>query len=171
MNYSSKTQLRRFLNNPKVRKVLNTKPLEQGFSLIELVVVVAILAILAAVALPNFLNVSKDAQIAAAKNTLSTIVKECATSDTRGNGSLSTSITADNGKLNGFNKALVGADCYTASLGPETGNLIPTFTISYLNGESVKKCITTASTTYFGGCYTTSALTTLETTAGNSGSW
>ena len=55
----------------------------EGFSLIELVVVIAVLAILAAVALPNFLGVQKDGQIAAAKNTLATIVKECVTQGLR----------------------------------------------------------------------------------------
>ena len=70
------TLLQAYLRSPKARRALSQRPGDAGFSLIELVVVVAILAILAAVALPNFLGVSKDGQIAAAKNTLATIVKD-----------------------------------------------------------------------------------------------
>ena len=77
------TLLQAYLQSPKARRALSKRPGDQGFSLIELVVVVAILAILAAIALPNFLGVSKDGQIAAAKNTLATIIKECAVKDTR----------------------------------------------------------------------------------------
>ena len=40
-----------FLKNKRVQKTLSTKPGEEGFSLIELVVVIAVLAILSAVAI------------------------------------------------------------------------------------------------------------------------
>lgn len=171
MNYSGTTQLRRFLNNPKVRKVLNTKPLEQGFSLIELVVVVAVLAVLAAVALPAFLNVNKDAQIAAAKNTLATIVKECSVSDAR-NGSTSASDTkADDGKLNGYNSVTGnGSTCYNASL-IATNGTIPSFFIAYSTsaGTAVRTC-STGATTYLPGCFASSDLSA-TVGQGNSGYW
>ncbi len=67
-----------YLSTPKVKKVLNTRPGEEGFSLIELVVVVAVLAILAAIAIPSFTAIQSNAAQAAAKNTIATIVKECA---------------------------------------------------------------------------------------------
>jgi len=139
MNYSGTTQLRRFLNNPKVRKVLNTKPLEQGFSLIELVVVVAILAILAAVALPNFLNVSKDAQIAAAKNTLATAVKECTTSKLRAGPNAGTyaGIQALKGDLNGYTLRKIGTttSAITASQSVQVAN-IGVAGISFVDADS-----------------------------------
>lgn len=41
----------------------------QGFTLIELVIVIVLLSMLAAVALPRFLNITKDAEVAVVKNT------------------------------------------------------------------------------------------------------
>ena len=102
------TTLNRFIAHPRIKKTLSTKPGEEGFSLIELVVVVAVLAILAAVALPNFLGVQKDAQVATAKNTLATIVKECVTSSLRGTGTSWASIQSTQGKINGLSSFLAG---------------------------------------------------------------
>ena len=45
------TQLQAYLATPKIQRVLKTRPGEEGFSLIELVVVVAVLAILSAIAI------------------------------------------------------------------------------------------------------------------------
>ena len=72
------TILSAYLSRSKVKKVLSLKPGEEGFSLIELVVVVAVLAILSAVAIPQFTNISSKARAAAASNTVATIAKECA---------------------------------------------------------------------------------------------
>ncbi len=72
------TAIQSYLSSPRVKKILNTKPGEEGFSLIELVVVVAVLAILAAIAIPSFTSIQDNAAQAAAKNTIATIVKECA---------------------------------------------------------------------------------------------
>ena len=141
MNYSGTAQLRRFLNNPKVRKVLNTKPLEQGFSLIELVVVVAILAILAAVALPNFLNISKDAQIAAAKNTLATAVKECTTSKLRAGPNAGTyaGIQALKGDLNGFTLRKIGTTS-SAVAGTSQSVLVPNIGVAGISFVDTDSC-------------------------------
>ena len=145
------TILQAYLQSPKARRTLSKRPGDQGFSLIELVVVVAILAILAAVALPNFLGVSKDGQIAAAKNTLATIIKECSVKDTRtgnsqfgqtGQAGANAPIQAATGNLNGYTltwnanlgtaavgdkinlaagQASVTKPCYSASAVPTAG--------------------------------------------------
>ncbi len=70
--------LHNYLSSKKVKQVLTTKPEEEGFSLIELVVVVAVLAIVAAFAIPSFNAIACSSSTAAAKNTLVTLLKECA---------------------------------------------------------------------------------------------
>ena len=64
------TILSNYLKSQKVQKVLTTKPGEEGFSLIELVVVIAVLAILSAVAIPSFTNVQANARASAVQNGL-----------------------------------------------------------------------------------------------------
>ena len=59
------------------QKNLRIKPLEEGFSLVELVVVVAVLAILSVVAIPAFVKVAANAQASAVKNALINGIKEC----------------------------------------------------------------------------------------------
>ena len=71
------TILENYLKSIKVQKVLNTKPGEEGFSLVELVVVIAVLAILSAVAIPAFVGVQANARASAVKNGLVNGIKEC----------------------------------------------------------------------------------------------
>ena len=71
------TLLQNYLKTRKVQKALTTKPGEEGFSLIELVVVIAVLAILSAVAIPAFVGVQANAEASAVKNGLVNGVKEC----------------------------------------------------------------------------------------------
>ena len=168
---ANSTQFHRYLNDARVRKILKKKPTDAGFSLIELVVVIAVLAILAAVALPNFLGVQKDGQIAAAKNTLATIVKECVTQGLRqGTTPTSANIMADNGKLNGYTISFTGSDCYTAQAAPDTVKDMPTFTITYStsDGDTAKTC---TGGSYSAGCFASAGLITLQETVGNAGSW
>ena len=71
------TILESFLKSKRVQKTLSTKPGEEGFSLIELVVVIAVLAILSAVAIPSFTNVQANARASAVQNGLVNGIKEC----------------------------------------------------------------------------------------------
>ena len=71
------TLLANFLKSKRAQKVLTTKPGEEGFSLVELVVVIAVLAILSAVAIPAFVGVQANARASAVKNGLVNGVKEC----------------------------------------------------------------------------------------------
>ena len=160
----------RFAANPRVKAVLSRKVGEEGFSLIELVVVVAVLAILAAVALPNFLGVQKDAQVATAKNTLATIVKECVTSSLRGTGTSFDSIQTTQGKINGFAIGSVDNSCFKAKATGE-GDL-PDYKITYstTTGNTQKTC-SAAATDYKAGCFKDATLKQTVSTAGGAGSW
>ena len=71
------TLLENYLKSKKVQETLRKKPGEEGFSLVELVVVIAVLAILSAVAIPAFNGVQANARASAVKNGLVNGVKEC----------------------------------------------------------------------------------------------
>ena len=192
--------LQAYLASPKVRRTLRTKPGQKGFSLIELVVVIAILGILIAIALPNFLNVQKDAKINQAKNALAGIVKECAVKETRfesptvgekGKDGKDTPVQATLGNLKGYplfaytenaNATTFGAkgnqfdgsngnkDLSCYSAMAESEDDLPNFSISFDNGETTKKCQVLATTTYTEGCVTAAGATLPPKTAGV-GTW
>tara|TARA_Y100000739_G_C20487519_1_gene408866 strand:+ start:120 stop:668 length:549 start_codon:yes stop_codon:yes gene_type:complete len=168
------TSFQRFIADPRIKNTLSARPGDEGFSLIELVVVIAVLAILSAVALPNFLGVQKDGQVAAAKNTLATIVKECVTSGLRGTGTSFASVQSTQGKLNGYSMVSLAAtgatnNCYNA-IAQGTGDL-PDYVISYntSTGATSKTCSTSAND-YVAGCFVDDTLA-VTVTAGNTGNW
>ena len=78
------TILQNYLKSKRVQKALTTKPGEEGFSLVELVVVIAVLAILSAVAIPAFTNVQANARAAAVQNGMVNGLKECAVREAEG---------------------------------------------------------------------------------------
>ena len=73
-----------YLKSKRVQKALTTKPGEEGFSLVELVIVIAVLAILSAVAIPAFTNVQANARAAAVQNGMVNGLKECAVREAEG---------------------------------------------------------------------------------------
>jgi prepilin-type N-terminal cleavage/methylation domain-containing protein len=146
------TILENYLKSKKVQKTLSTKPGEEGFSLIELVVVIAVLAILSAVAIPAFNGVQANARASAAKNGLVNIIKECivlATDTDDDNDNLDNSATFQ-GDFRGYTLeplATLGLDtdedgsCYGVQATPDNGATESFFSIQMLpNGQSVKEC-------------------------------
>ena len=160
------TILQNYLKSKNVQKTLSTKPGEEGFSLIELVVVIAVLAILSAVAIPAFNGVQANARASAAKNGLVNIIKECivlGTDTDNTNDTFNSSQTA-NGTFNGYTLSHTGnaptttGSCYQATATPDNLTNESTFTIELnANGSTTKTCTNPQGPTTAPGCTGTQA--------------
>ena len=115
------TVLENFLKTKKVQKALNTKPGEEGFSLVELVVVIAVLAILSAVAVPAFVGVQANARAAAVKNGLVNGIKECVVLEADNKDTTDANARSYAGNYTGYT-ILAGAStsCFDAGAKPST---------------------------------------------------
>ena len=144
------TILQTYLNRAETQKVLSRKPGQEGFSLIELVVVVAVLAILSAIAIPSFVSINDKAKASAAANTLAQIAKECAVQDAN---NVSSPLFAEI-NLSGYSYTPTGRSCAgTSSIITFTSDATAKYpTFSYNVDTGAKACTHTATTTALHGC-------------------
>ena len=150
------TILKNYLKNKRVQKALTTKPGEEGFSLVELVIVIAVLAILSAVAIPAFNNVQDNAKASAVQNGLVNGLKECAVKDAEGAAAADMEFAdvasfADVNAFRGFTlgQLAVGAgggndraadSCYAAQATGDAGMANFTIFLRAADGVAVKRC-------------------------------
>ena len=145
------TIIENYLKSKKVQKTLTTKPGEEGFSLVELVVVIAVLAILSAVAIPAFTNVQANARAAAVQNGMVNGLKECAVREAENESDLGFDSVASFSNVNAFRgftlRAYTDSDrgndsCYAVEAISNPDGQNATFSV-YLDpdsGAAVKAC-------------------------------
>ena len=139
--------LKSYLANKRIQRVLSKKPGEEGFSLVELVVVIAVLAILSAVAIPAFQGVQERAKTSAVKNGLTNGIKECIVSSGLDEGETFGKSQAFAGNYTGYTIIRDSGvnSCFRARANPVGGTAasgLPTFIIRYnkLDGVTTKLC-------------------------------
>tara|TARA_B100000212_G_scaffold329291_1_gene294381 strand:- start:101 stop:1144 length:1044 start_codon:yes stop_codon:yes gene_type:complete len=112
----------------------------EGFSLIELVIVIAVLGILSAVAIPSFICIQRKAKAAAALTSAINIQKECEISSSLNQSDISfqpVNISGYEALLNSSSREKVPCGNETITLKPDNNNtnLLPTFIYSLTNKE------------------------------------
>ena len=124
-----------YLQNPRVKKILAKGLKQDGFSLVELVIVVAILAILAAVAIPTFNSAAERARQSGIKTSLANRYKECEVSRLIGEDpAQGTALVDGNGIV--YDAVAESTDCDDVATGASTqGDDPATFTVDLETGE------------------------------------
>ena len=143
------TLIEKFLKSKRVQKTLTTKPGEEGFSLVELVVVIAVLAILSAVAVPAFVGVQANARASAVKNGLVNGVKECVVRDADNQTTKYADVQSFKGSYSGYTLAAdasaYGDSCYSAKATPDTSKAkteaVFAIALDSSTGEVSKTCV------------------------------
>ena len=149
------TILENYLKSKNVQKTLSTKPGEEGFSLVELVVVIAVLAILSAVAVPAFVGVQANARASAVKNGLVNGVKECVVRDADNQSTAYADVQSYAGSYSGYeltqDAAAYGDSCYSAKATPDkskaTTEAVFSIALNSSTGVVTKSCINPAKVT------------------------
>ena len=158
------TIIENYLKSKRVQKALTTKPGEEGFSLVELVIVIAVLAILSAVAIPAFNNVQDNAKASAVQNGLVNGLKECAVRDAENESDLTFDSVASFSDVNAFrgftlttlavgeaasgNNDRPADSCYAAQATGDSGNANFTIFLRASDGVAIKRC----SNANYSGC-------------------
>ena len=137
--------LNSYLNRKDIKKILKSRPGDDGFSLVELVVVIAVLAILSAVAIPSFQGVQSRAKTSAVKNGLVNGVKECIVSDGLDAGTTYDKSQAYKGEYSGYTmQKRNGTEdtCYKAQAVADDSTTFPWYVIEYdpTTGVTSKLC-------------------------------
>ena len=141
--------LEHYLRSKKVQKALTTKPGEEGFSLVELVVVIAVLAILSAVAIPAFNGVQANARASAVKNGLVNGIKECVIRASDNQTTALLDVNSFPGNYTGYNDIIawqagpagLAGTCYNAFADSKAPTIDADFYIEMAqNGVVVKGC-------------------------------